>query len=451
MKKYETYKDSGFTWIGSIPSHWVSKKLRYSCMITDGTHFSPAMTESGMPYITVSNVHDNIIDIEHANKISFEDYSNLVKQGCQPQIGDVLLAKDGTVGRTAIVTNNNEFVVLSSLGILHPMNDISSAFLKYSLDSIYLQEQMNAAMAGSALRRITISKINEFILLLPPMSEQLAISSYLDYKVGQIDKVIAEKEQMLEDIKTYRSSIISEAVTKGIDKNVKMKDSGIYSIGLIPSKWKVVPIKYVLEKSCNGIKIGPFGSTLTGKVSPDNEVKVYGQWNVIGKDFSAGKNFVTEETYINLESYWIHPNDILVSMMGTVGKCAIIPEGAEKGIMDSHIVKIRLDESIMLPQFFYYVYDKDGSRVIMSQIQRERRGSIMDGLNSSLIKNFVITLPPLEDQKRICKYLKKKVAQFENCLTELQLQINDLKEYKASVITEAVTGKVDLREWKNRK
>ena len=180
MKNYETYKDSGVQWVGMIPSHWTAKKMRYACQITDGTHFSPPTTEFGMPYITVSNVRNDIIDIENANRISVEDYETLVKQGCQPQLGDVLLAKDGTVGRTAIVTNTNEYVVLSSLGILHPEDNLLSSFLKYSLDSLYLQEQMNAAMAGSALRRITISKINEFLILVPPIKEQSAISAYLD-------------------------------------------------------------------------------------------------------------------------------------------------------------------------------------------------------------------------------------------------------------------------------
>ena len=225
------------------------------------------------------------------------------------------------------------------------------------------------------------------------------------------------------------------------------KDSNLPSVGIVPADWGVVPIKYVLEQSSEGIKIGPFGSTLTGKVSSEHSVKVYGQWNVIGKDFTAGKNYVTEETYKELESYWIHPNDVLISMMGTVGKCAIIPEGVSKGIMDSHIVKIRLNESLMSPKYFYYVYDKDGSNVVMTQIQRDRRGSIMDGLNSTLIKNFEIPLPSLSEQKAISDYLDVKVGYLESIISELQLGIEDLKSYKSSVITEAVTGKVDLREW----
>ena len=221
------------------------------------------------------------------------------------------------------------------------------------------------------------------------------------------------------------------------------KDSSIPSIGTIPNSWRVVPIKYVLEQSANGIKIGPFGSTLTGKVSPDNQVKVYGQWNVIGKDFSAGKNYVSEDTYQELESYWIHPNDILISMMGTVGKCAIIPKGVAKGIMDSHIVKVRLDETIILPQFFYYVDDKDGSNVVISQIQRDRRGSIMDGLNSTLIKSFIIPLPPLSEQQDIVYFLDEKVNMIDATIAEKEQMLEDLKAYRSAIISEAVTKGLD--------
>lgn len=221
------------------------------------------------------------------------------------------------------------------------------------------------------------------------------------------------------------------------------KETSQPSIGLIPRNWKIVPIKYVLEQSKDGIKIGPFGSTLTGKVSPDNKVKVYGQWNIVDQDFTAGKNYVSEETYNELSSYWIHSGDILISMMGTVGKCAIIPKNVPKGIMDSHIVKIRLDGSVILPQFFYYVYDKDCSQVVIEQIQRDRRGSIMDGLNSTLIKGFVIPLPSLSEQQTIASYLDHKVGQIDAAIKEKEAMLEDLKAYRTAIISEAVTKGLD--------
>ena len=205
-------KDSGVEWIGMVPEHWEVRRIKFSCQVTDGTHFSPPTTKEGMPYITVSNVYDDIIDLENANRISEKDFLDLVKQGCQPQVGDVLLAKDGTVGRTAIV-RDNQFVALSSLGILHPMEGLSSNFLKYSLDSQFLQEQMKAAMAGSALRRITISKICEFVSFIPPTDEQNDIVEHLDRRCGEIDKQIGAVTRQIELLREYKQALITEVVT----------------------------------------------------------------------------------------------------------------------------------------------------------------------------------------------------------------------------------------------
>jgi type I restriction enzyme S subunit len=207
-------KDSGIEWIEKIPEGWNVKKLKYlCCTITDGSHFSPETTQEGKTYITVSDVYNDKIHYEEAAKISEEDFFILERNGCRPPKGAVLLSKDGTVGRTAIVSDN-DYVVLSSLGILVPnLNVINSSYLKYLLDSPYLQEQMKLSMAGSALRRITISKISRFIGIVPPLSEQKAIADYLDEKCSEIDATIADKQRQLETLDKYKKSLIFEYVT----------------------------------------------------------------------------------------------------------------------------------------------------------------------------------------------------------------------------------------------
>lgn len=208
---------SGIDWIGDVPEGWKVLPIKRICQnITDGSHFSPNTTGEGKPYITVSNVYDDIIHVEEAAKISTEDFSALVANGCQPPIGSVLLAKDGTVGRTAIV-HENDYVVLSSLGILTPSEKVLSKYLKYLLDSDSLQAQMQLAMAGSALRRITITKICKLIGILPPISEQQSIVTYLDGKCSEINNLIVIKQQKIEKLKDYKKSVIYEAVTGKTD------------------------------------------------------------------------------------------------------------------------------------------------------------------------------------------------------------------------------------------
>lgn len=219
----------------------------------------------------------------------------------------------------------------------------------------------------------------------------------------------------------------------------KYKPSGIDWIGEVPEHWKLRRIRHLVKEDKDSIKIGPFGSSLTGKVIAHGDYKVYGQWNIIDKDFEAGQNTVTEGTFNDLVSYQIVEKDILISMMGTVGKCATIPEGIKKGIMDSHVIKIRLDNDIMSSDYFEYVYDKDHSAVVYPQIQQLKKGSIMDGLNSSLLKDFVLPVPPMDEQEAILTYLDARCGDIDKVVATQEKRIALLNEMKQSIITQAVT------------
>lgn len=217
------------------------------------------------------------------------------------------------------------------------------------------------------------------------------------------------------------------------------KDSGIDWIGEIPSHWNIMRIRNIIIANRNGIRIGPFGSSLTGKVLANLPYKVYGQWNVVGKDFSAGNGTIDKDTFKNLRIYEVKPKDILISMMGTIGKCAEVPDKIEEGIMDSHIVKIRLNQMIYNPRYFEYLYDKDHSNIIITELQLKKKGSIMDGLNSSIIKDLHVITPPLSEQQVIADYLDKKCAHIDKAITKRHRSIELLEELKQSVITQSVT------------
>lgn len=443
MKKYETYKDSGLEWLGMVPEHWKTMKVKYICNVTDGTHFSPATISEGKPYITVSNVKDDFIDIESAGRISIADFNELVKQGCQPKTGDVLLAKDGTVGRTAIV-KDNDYVVLSSLGILSPNDNLTSSYLKYMLDSSILQEQMNEAMAGSALRRITITKIKDFIALLPPTSEQHAIASYLDHKVGQIDALISEKEKMVEDLKAYRSSLITETVTKGLNKEVKMKDSGVEWIGKIPSDWTISKFKYICK--ING-RIGFRGYTTDDLVSKGN-----GAFTIGGKHISKNLLDLSSPEYISWEKYYESPEimvkkgDIVSAQRGTLGRTAYIDKEIGPATINPSLVLI--NDIIEDAKFLYWFMV---SNSFLSMIEFVNTATAVPMISQTQFGNTRIPLPPISEQHIIVEYLEKKISKIDTSISELEHQLSDLKSYKSSLITEAVTGKIDLRDWQTKK
>lgn len=220
------------------------------------------------------------------------------------------------------------------------------------------------------------------------------------------------------------------------------KDSGVSWIGEIPAHWIVCKAKYVFEEGDEGIKIGPFGSALKGKTQEEGPYKIYNQAHLIQNDFTLNRHFISEETFKELSNYIIEPGDILFSMMGTIGKCEIMPSGLIPGIMDSHLLKAKLNSKIA-PQFFEYVYDKDNSNVVIEQLLYKSNGSIMNGLNSSIVKNLYFPLPRLSEQKSISDYLDRKTAAIDSLIEDKQKLIELLKEKRQAIISEAVTKGLD--------
>ena len=169
-KKYPKYKDSGVEWLGDVPEGWIIASLKRYCNVTDGSHHSPKVQDIGLPFISVTDVGDNSINFIDCKKILEQDFKRLIREGCKPNIGDILLTKDGTIGRAVIVKKDYpNFVILSSLGLLSPYEKLLNIYLYYYLLSGINIDQMNSMIHGSALKRMTISKINSLIISFPPL------------------------------------------------------------------------------------------------------------------------------------------------------------------------------------------------------------------------------------------------------------------------------------------
>lgn len=218
----------------------------------------------------------------------------------------------------------------------------------------------------------------------------------------------------------------------------EMKDSGIDWIGKIPSNWNLMRIKDIVVSSKDGVRIGPFGSALTNKTASQGEYYIYGQYNLINDDFFNTKHKISESTFNRLQAYEVLPNDICLSMMGTIGKCKTVPSNINRGIMDSHLIKIRLNKR-MLNKYFEYVYDKDYGGICFKQMQYDKKGSIMDGLNTTVVKNLYLPVPSISEQKTIVNYLNSKCLVIDLAIQKQKDIVNKLMEYKQSTITQAVT------------
>lgn len=418
--KYESYKDSGVEWIGKVPSHWEVAAFKRKITINNGKDYKDFLDEEIYPVMGSGGC------FAYCSKYMFDGEA-------------LLLGRKGTIDKPLYI--NGKFWAVDTMFYATPHKDLNCKFAYY----LALTFPFQLYSTSTALPSMTQTDLGNNPVAFPPIVEQQAIASYLDKKCDKINTAINTQKKKIELLNELKQTIITNAVTRGLNPDAPMKDSGVEWIGKVPVHWDVCKIKNILQQGPDSIKIGPFGSSLTGKIGENLGYKVYGQWNIVGGDFNAGTNTVDSETFNALsKSYRVVSGDILVSMMGTIGKCAIIPENIQDGIMDSHVVKIRLDRSKMKTDFFEYFYDKDKSNVIYNQLQKVKGGSIMDGLNSSVIKNLTIATPPIGEQEEIVKYIKGRIQNIETQIFKTKRRIELLNELKQSIITEAVTGKIKV-------
>lgn len=226
-----------------------------------------------------------------------------------------------------------------------------------------------------------------------------------------------------------------------IRKYEKYRDSGVEWIGEIPEGWGCKNLRYVLKAGNDGIKIGPFGSALKSEFLTTDGYKVYGQENVINNDFVRGFRHVDEIKFRELEVYEVLPGDLLITMMGTTGLAKLVPSTVKKGIMDSHLIRVRPDESQIKSDYLQILVND--SAYIFYQKKLLSNGSIMEGLNSSIIKSFTLLLPPLNEQAAIASFLDHKTAQIDQLIARKEKLIALYEEEKAVIISHAVTKGLD--------
>ncbi len=209
----------------------------------------------------------------------------------------------------------------------------------------------------------------------------------------------------------------------------------------IPQEWQIKQVRYLLKDGAEGIKIGPFGSALKLEDMVEEGFSVYGQENVIKKDFTLGKRKISETKFHEMSVYRIFPKDILITMMGTSGKCEIVPKDVKDGIIDSHLLRVRVKENHIIPEFFKLLIDE--SPEIAYQIQVFGKGSIMHGLNSGIVKSLNLPLPSIAEQKHILSFLDHETAKIDHLIEKQQQLIELLKEKRQAVISHAVTKGLD--------
>ncbi len=409
ISRYSEMKDSGVEWIGMIPKDWNVRKLKWMCSkITDGSHFSPETVDEGFAYITATDVAGVGLNYQTAKKISPESFEDLQEIGCRPFAGDVLLVKDGaTTGRVGLMIDNEPCVILSSVAILRPIASVISRYLMYMAMSDVLQFQIHKTMAGSAMPRTTLSKLVDYEVVYCSPSEQIAIVDYLDKKCAAIDKIIGQAKATIEEYKAWKASVIFESVTKGLDPNAEMKDSGVDWIGKIPKHWQKIKFKYLLKiKSGDAIR----NETLT-----DNGLcPVYGGGELIGYT----------------DNYNVEDNTILIGRVGA--RCGCITKIPEKAWATDNALIVKTKSNL---DYVFYL-------LTAANLNKLNTSNAQPLITSTKICNhFTAFTSDNQEQSAIVDYLDKRCATIDTIIAEKQTLIDELETYKKSLIFETVTGK----------
>ena len=439
MKQYESYKDSGIQWLGNIPSHWKIQPLKYNLSLKGRIGWnglkSDEFKEVSYAYlVTGQDFKGAVVDWSNCYQIDQVRYEE--DPFIQLNNGDLLVTKDGTIGKVAKVTNLDKPACLNSgIFVVKQTKDVfDQGFLYWTFVSDQLGAFNNSRSTGSTIQHLYQNVFEDMPLLLPPLSEQRIIASYLDNKISQIDAIIGEKEKMVEDLQNYRKSLISETVTRGLNPDVPMKDSGIEWIGKIPEHWQTLKTSYLFDE------IGSGTTPNTNDESFYNDDGI--NWLQTG-DLNDGyiektSKHISNLAFENHSALHIYPiGSLVIAMYGaTIGKVGIL--NIETTTNQACCVLAKPKN--ILVKYVYYAYIASKQSLVNLGY-----GGGQPNISQSLIRSHKLPVPPEKEQQTIIAFLDIRVNKIQESISELQSQIEDLKSYKSSVITEAVTGKVDLR------
>ena len=400
-------KESGIDWIGQIPEEWRVTKLKYALLINNGKDYKDIeVEEGGYPVIGSGGV--------------FARARNYMYDG-----DVVLLGRKGTIDKPLFYSG--KFWTVDTMFYSTALNGNDIKFMYYSSLLIPFSYYSTA----TALPSMTQSDLNNHVLCLPSISEQQKIADFLDKKTTQLDKAKALLEEQIQKLKDYRASLIYETVTKGLDKTVPMKDSGIDWIGQVPESWGVKPLKYLI-KFKNGYAFD--SKQLTMEQTGVKVIRI-GDFKSSGIDFNAALNVFTSFNS-KLDFYRIRKSQILIAMSGaTVGKISFVNQ--EPNVYSVINQRVGIIES-EINKWIYYCLSTD---YFMSYIQLNSNGSAQPNISSGEISDFKVAIPDDVVIQKCVKYLDNQLESINKLIQIKNQQIENINKQRQTLIYDYVTGK----------
>ena len=433
MKRYEKYKPSGIEWIDELPEHWEVKPIKASFSTDKGLGITKAdLVEEGIPVISYGQIHSKLNDFVHTKDalLRFVPVS-IIPEGSKSSVGegDFVFADTSEdvegCGNCLYIEKEGIYAGYHTV-IARSKSQRDNRYLAFLFSTPCWRSQIRAQVYGVKVFSVTQQILKSTKIIVPPIAEQKAIAAYLEARCGDIDKVVATQEKRIALLNEMKQSIITQAVTQGLNLDAKMKDSGVEWIGMVPEHWEVKKLKFVV--SCND-------DVLDEKTPKDTVIRYVEISDV--DSVNGVKNF-TEYEFKNAPSRArriTKVDDVIVSTVRTYLKA---------------IARIK-DDDLIVSTGFAVLRAKDIdvdylaycslSQYFIDDVISESVGVSYPAINASQLVNIKIALPGINEQKEIADYLNQRCAEIDKQIGAMTRQIELLREYKQSLITEVVTGK----------
>lgn len=437
---YPEYRSWENNWIRELPKSWQIAALKHLCLnfVKDGPHETPKFLDSGIPFLSVDGIQDNKLIFEGCRYISREDHKRYSMK-CLPKKGDVLLGKAASVGKVAYVDTDMIFNVWSPLAVITAKSNHLGRYIYYCLQSKMLQAQCEVFSNSNTQKNLGMSTIDNLDFPYPSEFEAKCIANFLDHETAKIDTLIEKQQQLIKLLKEKRQAVISHAVTRGLNPQVPMKDSGVEWCDYIPEHWRIG-------------KLGYFARVGNG-ATPSRENQSFWNGGTIGWLNSSKVNdviiteaeqFITPLALAQTSVQPVKANDLVIAITGegqTRGRVAICQLEAT---INQHLASIQIYDNSLRHEFLFLWLSANYERI---RFESTGAGSTKGAITCGDIKSYPIVLAPLPEQKEIINYIELQNQRFSNLMAKAEDQVQLLKERRTALISAAVTGKIDVRNW----
>ena len=428
-QQYDEYKDSGVEWLGEIPNHWEVNRHKYVASFLKGrnpTELSDDYVEGYFPYLSMDSLRGK----------SHSKFAPLVRGLFLAREGQPLIIWDGS--------NAGEFV-LGKEGIVS--STMAAAFLNMQLDPQYywylclcFEPEMRRHANGMGIPHVNGDELKNINLGVPAKLEQTQIASFLDHETSKIDTLIEKQQTLIQLLKEKRQAVISHAVTKGLNPDAPMKDSGVEWLGEVPEHWVVAQLKF----NTLVMQTGPFGSQLHAEEYIEDGIPLINPAHMIdGEIVPDSRVTVDEATQERLERHKLSEGDIIFARRGELGRCAIVHKHQKGWICGTGSLRATLNDKL-ISEYAYLLITSDG---LISELSLESKGSTMDNLNTETLGRVRMPVPPRNEQNEIISYVSQVFGKYKVLIGNAERAIQLMQERRTALISAAVTGKIDVRGW----